>query len=429
MTQLESAKKKKITPAMRLIAPREKIPVGKLLRLVASGRAVIPLNATRQLEKPCAVGSGLLTKVNVNIGTSPDISDPAEELKKLKAAVEYGTDTVMDLSIGGDIPAIRKIIIAHSPVPVGTVPVYEIAVRAAHDKGHFLSFTQEDMLDVLEQQARDGVDFFTIHAGVTRAGMALLAKRRRVMDIVSRGGAMLAGWMARTGKENPFYTAFDKILDIAYRYDVTLSLGDGMRPGSIFDASDAVQFQELKILGRLARECRRRNVQVMIEGPGHVPLDQVAMNIRKQKEICDGAPFYVLGPLVTDVGAGYDHITAAIGGALAGASGADFLCYVTPAEHLRLPTLQDVREGVIASRIAGHAADIVKKNPLAFDWDRKMSRARKRRDWQAQIDLSIDPEKAREYRASAMPRRADVCTMCGEYCSIKVMGECFSSKK
>lgn len=413
---------------MRFIAEREKIKPSLLLSLVSSGKVVIPLNNTRSIEKPCGIGARLTTKVNVNIGTSPDIADASQELKKLKIAVEHGADTVMDLSIGGDIRSIRKIIIAHSPIPVGTVPVYEIAVEAARQKDDFLAFTEQDILDVLERQAQDGVDFFTIHAGVTRKGIALLKKRGRVMDIVSRGGAMLAGWMSRTGRENPFYTAFDKILDIARRYDVCLSLGDGMRPGSILDASDAVQFSELSILGELARQCRLRGVQVMIEGPGHVPLDQIEMNIRKQKRLCRQAPFYVLGPLVTDVGAGYDHITAAIGGALAAGYGADFLCYVTPAEHLRLPTLEDVREGLIASRIAAHAADIVKKIPQAIAWDRAMSHARKARDWQKQIGLSIDPDKAREYRMSALPARNDVCTMCGEYCSIKVMGECFSNE-
>jgi phosphomethylpyrimidine synthase len=307
---------------------------------------------------------------------------------------------------------------------LGTVPVYEIAVNAAEEKGNFLRFDADDMLKVLEAQAKEGVDFFTIHSGVTKKSIAALKDKGRVLDIVSRGGAIIAGWIKHSNKENPFFEYFDEILDIAYRYDVVLSLGDGMRPGSILDANDKAQFTELKILGELALRARKKNVQVIIEGPGHVPLDKVRENILLQKKLCHGAPFYVLGPLVTDIASGYDHISASIGGALAASSGADFLCYVTPAEHLRHPTLQDAREGVIAAKISAHAADIVKGNKKALALDRQMSLARKKRDWESQVALSIDPVKAREYRESSLPLDDKVCTMCGTYCSIKLMEEC-----
>lgn len=424
MTQLEHALKNDLTPAMKRICEEEGLEPRRLLRLVASGKVVIPQNRTRILKSPCGIGAGLLTKVNANIGVSTDTSALEQELIKLDTAVRAGAHAIMDLSVGSDIPAIRRAIIAHSPVPVGTVPVYEVAVNASRAKSDFLAFDTAEILRVLEQQARDGVDFFTIHAGVTRRTVKNLTKEKRIMDIVSRGGAILAAWMQRHNRENPFFEYFPKVLDIAYKYDVTLSLGDGLRPGSIFDATDAAQISELKLLGELACDCRRRKVQVMIEGPGHVPFDQITQNVVMQKKLCDGIPFYVLGPLVTDVASGYDHISAAIGGTLAASAGADFLCYVTPAEHLRLPSLQDVHEGVIAARLAAHAADIVKKHPLALKWDTKMSLARKKRDWQEQIRLSIDPEKAERYRASAQPKNADVCTMCGDFCSIKVMGEC-----
>lgn len=424
MTLIEHALKKQVTPAMKRICDAEGIDVRRLQRLIAAGTVVIPQNRTRIIKEPCGIGRGLLTKVNANIGISTDASALQEELNKLETAVRCGADTVMDLSVGEDIPGIRKAIIAHSAVPVGTVPLYEIAVNAARKKGDFLSFDADDIFGVLEQQGRDGVDFFTIHAGVTRKTVRGLIKEKRIMDIVSRGGAILAAWMQRHKKENPFFESFGRVLDIAHKYDVTLSLGDGLRPGSIFDATDAAQLGELRLLGELARDCRRRKVQVMIEGPGHVPLDQIEENVRLQKKICGEIPFYVLGPLVTDIASGYDHISAAIGGAIAASAGADFLCYVTPAEHLRLPSLEDVREGVIATRLAAHAADIVKRHRAALRWDTKMSLARKKRDWQEQVRLSIDPEKAAAYRASGRPRDAEVCTMCGDFCSIKVMGDC-----
>ena len=424
MTQVEYAKNNIITGLMTRVAQIEGTRPRAIQELLKAGHAVIPANINHKLQKPCGIGKGLKTKVNANIGTSTERSKLKEELIKLEAAIACGADTVMDLSVGQDLREIRKVIIAASAIPVGTVPIYEIAVNAESKHKDFLKFDSEDIWGVLEAQASSGVDFFTIHAGVTRKSLAALKAGKRIMGIVSRGGAILASWISRNKKENPFFSQFDRVLDIAYKYDVTLSLGDGLRPGSILDATDCAQIAELKILGELARIARKRNVQVMIEGPGHVPLDQIKKNIELEKKYCDGAPFYVLGPLVTDVAPGYDHITGAIGGALAASFGADFLCYVTPAEHLRLPSLEDVKDGVIASRIAGHAGDIVKKIKGAIDWDKKISLARSRRDWKKQIELSLDPHKAKNYRLSSQPKLSDVCTMCGKYCSIKVMEDC-----
>ncbi len=424
MTQLEYAKNNIITPLMKRIAYKEGKNPNLILKWVREGRVVILHNRKRDIKKPCAVGWGLRTKINANIGTSTDKSQISDELRKIEVAVKYGADTIMDLSVGGNLKKIRKQILEYSPVPVGTVPVYEIAVNAQKIKGNFLKFSIDDILDNLESQAKEGVDFFTIHAGVTRKSLGVLKKHKRILDIVSRGGAILASWIACNKKENPFYEYFDKILDIAYDYDITLSLGDGLRPGSILDATDNAQIAELKILGDLANRAKKRNVQVMIEGPGHIPLNQIKRNIVLEKTICRNAPFYVLGPLVTDIAAGYDHISSAIGGALAASIGADFLCYVTPSEHLRHPSVEDVKEGVIAYRIAAHAADIAKGIKSAIHWDKKMSEARKRRDWKQQIALSIDPDKAKNYRTSSKPQLLDVCTMCGKYCSIKLMEKC-----
>ncbi len=424
MTQLEYAKKNKITPLMRAIALKERLRPGKLLEYIKSGRAVILKNKTHNIPKPCAVGYSLRTKVNSNLGTSTDKSRIKVELKKLAVSIKYGADAVMDLSVGGDLKAMRKAILKHSTIPLGTVPVYEIAVNAQANRGDFLKFSPADMLGVLEAQAKEGVDFFTVHSGINRKNIEALKKEKRILGIVSRGGAIIANWMAGHNAENPFYEHFDAILEIAYKYDVVLSLGDGLRPGSILDATDKAQIAELKTLGELALRAKKRNVQVIIEGPGHVPLNQIEKNIALEKKLCHQAPFYVLGPLVTDIASGYDHINAAIGGALAAGFGADFLCYVTPAEHLRHPSVEDVKEGLIASRIAAHAADIVKNNPAALEWDREISLARKKRDWRRQIQLSIDPDKARKYRQASLPKNDDVCTMCGKYCSIKLMDAC-----
>jgi phosphomethylpyrimidine synthase len=364
------------------------------------------------------------TKVNANIGTSTDESKISDEIQKLKTAIKFGADAVMDLSVGGDLVKVRREVLKYSTVPLGTVPIYEVAVRAEEKNKDFLKFNAQDILDVLNTQARQGVDFFTIHSGVTRKSLEVLEKHKRLMGVVSRGGAIIASWIKYHKQENPFFSHFEQILDIAHQYDVTLSLGDGLRPGSILDATDNAQIAELKILGALAKRARQKGVQVMIEGPGHVPLDQIEKNIALEKKYCSGAPFYVLGPLVTDVAPGYDHITSAIGGAIAASVGADFLCYVTPAEHLRHPTVNDVREGVVASRIAAHAADLVKRKKQAGAWDKNISIARQARDWKKQIKLAIDPDKARQYRASSRPRLSSVCTMCGKYCSIKLMQEC-----
>ncbi|HNW39691.1 MAG TPA: phosphomethylpyrimidine synthase ThiC [Candidatus Omnitrophota bacterium] len=426
MTQLEYAKKNIITPLMRKVAHLEKIKPAELMRLIRLGQAVIPLNKNHKIKKPCAVGCGLSTKVNANLGTSTDESRIADEIHKLKIAIKHGADAVMDLSVGGDLPKVRCEVLKYSTVPVGTVPVYEVAVRAQKKNKNFLKFSAQDVLSVLNDQAKQGVDFFTVHSGVTQSSLKILDKHQRLMGVVSRGGAMIASWMKYHKQENPFYSHFEQILDIAYKYDITLSLGDGLRPGSILDATDQAQIAELKILGRLAKQARARGVQVMIEGPGHVPLDQIEKNIALEKKYCSNAPFYVLGPLVTDVGAGYDHITSAIGGAIAASCGADFLCYVTPAEHLRHPTVSDVREGVVACRIAAHAGDLVKRRKQAIVWDKDMSCARQDRNWKKQIKLSIDPEKARVYRLSSKPELSSVCTMCGKYCSIKLMQDCKS---
>lgn len=423
MTQLESAKKNIMTPLMRKVASFEGINCGVLMRLIASGKVVMPLNISHKIKKPCAIGSTLSTKINANIGTSTDASSISDEIKKLKIALKHGADALMDLSVGGNLAKIRQEVLKHSTVPVGTVPVYEAAVRAQEKNKNFLKFDANDALAVLDEQAMQGVDFFTIHSGVTRSSLKILEKQKRLMGVVSRGGAIIASWIKYHKKENPFYSHFERILDIAYKYDVTLSLGDGLRPGSILDATDKAQIAELKILGVLAKRAWNRGVQVMIEGPGHVPLDQIEKNVALEKKYCHGAPFYVLGPLVTDVAPGYDHITSAIGGAIAAGYGADFLCYVTPAEHLRHPTASDVREGVIASRIAAHAGDLIKRRKIAIEWDRNISVARKARDWKKQIQLSINPDKAREYRLSSKPKLSKVCTMCGNYCSIKLMDD------
>lgn len=424
MTQLESALGNKTSEAMRHVARAEGITLSFLKRNIASGKIVIPDNRAHRKAKICGIGEGLRTKINANIGTSSDECDISDEIEKIKVSTEYGADTVMDLSIAGNIPDIRKKLLKEAAIPLGTVPVYQAAQEITKRKGSFIKISPNDILEVIQAQAEEGVDFMTIHCGVTRKTVSQVKRSKRIMDIVSRGGAILTSWMAHNKKENPFYESFDKILDIAYKYDITLSLGDGLRPGSIFDATDKAQLGELRLLGKLARKARAKKVQVMIEGPGHVPLNQIQKNVELEKRLCDNAPFYVLGPLVTDIASTRDHISGAIGGALAASFGADFLCVVSPAEHLRHPSVEDIKEGVIASRIAAHSADIVKGIKGALDWDREMSIARKKRDWKKQISLSIDPKKAKEYRAVSKPHLLDVCTMCSEYCSIKIVEEC-----
>lgn len=429
MTQLELARRGKISAEMRRVANDEGVDPEFVRRGIAKGNIVIPKNIRHRLSLLCGIGKGLKTKINANIGTSKGASDIAGELTKMDAAISLGADTVMDLSTGARIKETRQAIISRSKVPVGTVPIYEIVINGIKKYGAVKDITVEDIFDALESQAADGVDFFTIHAGVTRPAVETLRRHPRILDIVSRGGAFIAQWMIENGRENPFYSNFDRVIDIAKRYDITLSLGDGLRPGAIADATDGPQIMELATLGELQKKAFRKGVQVIIEGPGHVPLNQIETNVILEKEFCSGAPFYVLGPLVTDIAPGYDHITAAIGGAIAAGKGADFLCYVTPAEHLRLPTLDDVREGVIASKIAAHAGDIAKGLKGAMDRDIAISKARRDRDWKKQFKLAIDTVKPDRYRKTSHPDIKDVCTMCGEYCSIKTAEKCFGRKR
>lgn len=422
MTQLESARKGTLTAALKRTARAEGLPPDDLLKLVADGQVVIPFNARHVRLRPVGIGRKLRTKVNVNLGTSKDFPSLGAELEKVGIALKYGTDTLMDLSTGGDLKKIRKTILGKAPIPLGTVPVYQAAIEAIEKRGSILAMTVDDLFAVIEAQAREGVDFMTLHCGLTARAIERLKDQGRVADIVSRGGAFQTAWILHHQKENPLYEHYDRLLEIARAYDITLSLGDGLRPGSILDATDRPQIEELLTLGELVQRAWKRGVQVMVEGPGHVPLDQVEMNVQLQKRVCHGAPFYVLGPLVTDIGAGYDHIVAAIGGAVAAAAGADFLCYVTPAEHLGLPTADDVREGLIASRIAGHAADIVKGVPGARDRDLKLSKVRKSLDWDKQKDLVIDPHKFEDIRKKRRSK-SDACSMCGEFCAMRLVAE------
>jgi phosphomethylpyrimidine synthase len=401
------------------VAAAERRDPEYIRRGVADGTIVVPVNRLREASSVCGIGAGLRTKVNANIGSSPDRADLDEELAKFRVACDAGADAVMDLSVGGDTNLIRRSLIEASNVPVGSVPLYDAAVKTVESGKSIVNMTVRDMIGAFEQHARDGIDFFVVHCGVTRESVERLRQEGRLAKIVSRGGAFVVEWMLYNNAENPLYERFDEILGIAKEYDVTLSLGDGMRPGCLADATDRCQIQELLIQGELADRARSAGVQVMIEGPGHMPLDQIAMNVQLEKHICKGAPFYVLGPLVTDVALGYDHISAAIGGAIAAAAGADFLCYVTPSEHLALPSVHDVRAGVIAARIAAHAGDIAKGVPGAREWDDSLAAYRRARQWEDQIRLAIDPDAAREYRSGRMPALEDVCTMCGKYCSMK----------
>lgn len=429
ITLIKRVKAGEIPEDVKKVAQDEKIDLELLLEHISQGKVVIPKNINRSALHPIGIGQGLRTKINANIGTSADYPFLERELEKLEIAIQAGADTVMDLSTGGDLATIRKKIIACSAIPVGTVPIYQTAIEAKIERGNIVDLTAEDIFSVTERHAQDGVDFMTVHCGITLEALAKLENQGRVTDIVSRGGAMLAAWMIHNERENPFYEEFDRLLEIALCYDVTLSLGDSLRPGCLADATDRAQIQELVTLGTLVDRARQAGVQVIVEGPGHLPLDQIKANVELEKEICKGAPFYVLGPLVTDVAAGYDHINAAIGGALAASYGADFLCYVTSREHLGLPTAANVREGIIASRIAAHAADIVKGIPGAKEWDIEMAKARRALDWEKQIKLAIDPEKARQARQERKPANEDVCTMCGEYCAMKVVAEYLKTDK
>ncbi|MGA8849929.1 MAG: phosphomethylpyrimidine synthase ThiC [Dehalococcoidia bacterium] len=420
MTQLELARKSTVSPQIKHVAEKEGVETDFIIQGLAAGEIVIPANVNHTNLMPCGIGKGLRTKVNANIGTSSDFCDLNVELRKLQAAIDFGVDTVMDLSTGGDISAIRRAIMRASTVPVGTVPIYQAGIEAIENRGAIVNMAVDEIFTVIEEHAKDGVDFMTVHCGVTQASLARLKKQGRMTDIVSRGGAFLIGWMLHKDKENPLYQYYDRLLDLALEYDFALSLGDGLRPGCLADATDRAQIEELITLGELVEQAREAGVQTMVEGPGHLPLNQIATNVQLEKSLCRGAPFYVLGPLVTDVGAGYDHITAAIGGAIAAAAGADFLCYVTPSEHLSLPTIEDVKDGVIASRIAAHAADIVKGVKGAQEWDEQMSRARKALDWETQAKLSLDPELSRQVHGK-IPASGVACSMCGKYCAMAIV--------
>jgi len=427
MTQLEMARKHKISPEMEKVAAVEGVPVEVICERIAKGTLVIPANINHRNLLPCGVGEGLSTKVNANIGTSSDYGDINTELAKLDIALKAGADAVMDLSTGGDIPAIRRAIIAASNRCIGTVPIYQAGVEAIKNQGAIVKMTADDIFNAIEDNARDGVDFVTVHCGITRQAIARLKQQGRVTDVVSRGGAFITGWMLYNDCENPLYERFDRLLGIARKYDVTLSLGDGMRPGSIADATDRTQIEELLTLGELVERAWDAGVQVMVEGPGHIPLNQIEANIRLQKSVCKGAPFYVLGPLVTDIAAGYDHITSAIGGAIAAMAGADFLCYVTPSEHLAIPDIADVREGVMASRIAAHAADIVKGVKGAAERDYRMAVARKKLDWEEQARQALDPEKVRRVHQQRSTS-GSACSMCGNYCAMELVGKYLGTK-
>ncbi|MBI5286675.1 MAG: phosphomethylpyrimidine synthase ThiC [Deltaproteobacteria bacterium] len=421
-TIMEQARKGHITHDMKKVALKEGVEPGYVRSSIADGTIVITKNKRHPVE-PLGIGKGLKTKVNTNIGTSQDRMDLKEELEKLKVAIKAGTDTVMDLSTGGPIDEIRRAILQESTVPVGTVPIYQAALVAVGKGKSFVELEAEELFDIILRHAEDGVDFITVHCGVTRRSIERLEREGRIMGVVSRGGALTSEWMRYNKKENPLYEGFDRLLKIAKGYDMVLSLGDGLRPGCLADATDRAQVEELIILGELTQRAWREGVQVMIEGPGHMPMNQIEANILLEKRLCHGAPFYVLGPLVTDIAPGYDHITSAIGGAIAAMAGADFLCYVTPSEHLRLPTVEDVKEGVIASRIAAHAADIARGVKGAMERDIQMAMARKALDWDRQIKLSLDPEKAMHLRESSPPSDKEVCTMCGSLCAIKVYRE------
>ena len=417
-TQMDAARKGILTEELKKVAQKEQFDASELIKLVAEGKVAIPANKNHKCLEPNGIGSMLKTKINVNLGTSRDCKDLDMELEKVNDAVKMGAESIMDLSSWGDTQKFRRKLTAECPAIIGTVPIYD-AVVYYHKP--LKEITSEEWIKIVEMHAEDGVDFMTIHVGINRQTADRFKRTKRLTNIVSRGGSIIFAWMEMTGQENPFYEHYDRILEICREYDVTLSLGDACRPGCIADATDISQIEELVTLGELTRRAWEKDVQVIIEGPGHMPLNQIAANMQVQQTICMGAPFYVLGPLVTDVAPGYDHITAAIGGAIAAANGASFLCYVTPAEHLRLPDVNDVKEGIIASKIAAHAADIAKGIKGAADWDYEMSTARKQLDWERMFELSMDPEKARRYRASAKPEKEDTCSMCGNFCAVKNM--------
>ena len=426
-TQMDAARKGIITKELQAVAEKEQMDTAQLMQLVAEGKVAIPANKNHKCLDPNGIGSMLKTKINVNLGTPRDCKDLDMELQKVNDAVKMGAESIMDLSSWGDTQKFRRKLTAECPAIIGTVPIYDAVVyyhKALKD------ITTEEWLKIVEMHAQDGVDFMTIHIGINRSTAQRFKQNKRLMNIVSRGGSIIFAWMEMTGKENPYYEHFDEILDICQKYDVTISLGDACRPGCLEDATDVSQIEELVTLGELTRRAWEKNVQVIIEGPGHMPLNQIAANMQIQQSICKGAPFYVLGPIVTDVAPGYDHITAAIGGAIAAMSGADFLCYVTPAEHLALPNVDDVKQGIIASKIAAHAADIAKGVPGARDIDDKMAEARQKLDWDAQYACALDPDTARAIRDSRSPEEdhGDTCSMCGKFCAVRSMNKALAGE-
>lgn len=420
MTQLEQAQKGQITPEIKEVSEHEDIEIQKILKRVASGRVVIPKNYAGKAS-PLGIGKGLKTKINANVGSSSELENVKWEVEKARTAVEFGADTIMDLSTGPHLKRVRKAIMQKIKVPLGTVPIYEAAVKAYESKGAVVHMDEDHLFQAVVNQAKEGVDFMTLHCGITRDTVEKLKKSNRIMGIVSRGGAFLAAWILQNEEENPLYKNYDYLLEIAHEYDVTLSLGDGLRPGCIQDASDIPQISELVTLGSLVERAREQGVQVMVEGPGHVPLNQIQANIQIQKTLCHGAPFYVLGPIVTDLAPGYDHITSAIGGAVAAAAGADYLCYVTPTEHLSIPDVEDVKEGVIASKIAAEAADVAKGLKSAWKRELDMAHARKDFNWERQYELAFDHEKPKKCRDRKPTHGEDMCTMCGEFCALRMV--------
>ena len=424
-TQMDAARRGIVTPELETVARKERMTVEELLPLVASGKVVIPANRLHTCLDPEGIGSMLRTKINVNLGVSLDCKDYDVEMQKVLSAVEMGGDAIMDLSSHGNTQPFRQKLTHECPVMIGTVPVYDSVIHYQRDLD---TLTARDFIDVVRLHAEDGVDFVTLHCGITRETIDQIRSHKRKMNIVSRGGSLVFAWMCMTGQENPFYEYYDEILDICREYDVTISLGDACRPGCLADATDVCQINELVRLGELTRRAWEKDVQVLVEGPGHVPMDQIAANMQVQQTICKGAPFYVLGPLVTDIAPGYDHITAAIGGAIAAMNGAAFLCYVTPAEHLALPNLEDVRQGIIASRIAAHAADIAKGVRGAREIDDRMGDARRALDWEAQWACALDPETAKAVRASRSPEHDDTCSMCGKFCAVRSMNKALSGE-
>lgn len=424
-TQMDAAKKGIITKEMKIVSKKENIDVEKLRKGIAEGRIVIPANKNHKSLSPEGIGEGLRTKINVNLGISRDCPNIDKELDKVKTALDMNVEAIMDLSSFGKTEEFRRRLVEMSPAIIGTVPVYDAV--GFYDK-ELKDITEKEFLDVARKHGEDGVDFITVHAGINRETAKIFKRNKRITNIVSRGGSLLYAWMELNNKENPFFEYYDELLDICQEYDMTISLGDALRPGSIADGTDTAQIAETMVLGELTKRAWEKNVQIIIEGPGHIAINEIEANVLLAKKLCYGAPFYVLGPIVTDIAPGYDHITSAIGGAMAASYGVDFLCYVTPAEHLRLPSLEDMKEGIIASKIAAHVGDLGKEIPNAHEWDLKMSQARQRLDWEEMFKLAIDEEKARKYRKESKPEHEDSCTMCGKMCSVRNMNRVMEGK-